>query len=129
MLGKPNSFQNVEFIGQKIHWMRPTNLIQLSSFLRKYPEAKLVSGCTSIDNHPQRVHFEKEAIIQIDWLKELHSFEIYENHICVGGGVTVAQLKKHLHEAMMTLPCMILFHINFKLFISNISIPFSVETS
>lgn len=101
---KPNSFLNVEFIGHKVHWIRPNSLIQLSSSLKKHPEANLVSGCTSTDYHPQRIHLKKEVIIQIDWMKELHSFEIYENHICVGGGITIAQLKQHLHVAIKTMP-------------------------
>jgi xanthine dehydrogenase iron-sulfur cluster and FAD-binding subunit A len=67
-------------------------------------EANLVSGCTSNEYHPLKVHLTKQVIIQIDWMKELHSFEVYENHICVGGGLTISQLKVHLHHAIKTLP-------------------------
>ncbi|XP_035705200.1 xanthine dehydrogenase/oxidase isoform X2 [Folsomia candida] len=101
---KPHSFVGVEFVGHKLTWIRPQSLIELSSHLKKHPAAKIVSGCTSTEYHPQRVSLLKEIIVQIDWLKELHSFEIYENHICIGGGLVIAQLKHHLHHAMQALP-------------------------
>lgn len=107
MHDKPRSFENVQFQGPKVLWLRPSSLIELSTCLQKHPEAKIVSGCTSEDNHPQKVYFDKVVFVQINWLKELHSFEVYENHVCIGGGLTVAEVKQHLLEAVKTLPGLI----------------------
>ena len=96
----------MEFIGPQTTWLRPNSLLQLLTWVKRHPEAQLVSACTSTEHHPRTKSFsmKKEVIIQIDWLKELHSFEVYDNHICVGGGVTVAHLKQSLHSILASLP-------------------------
>jgi xanthine dehydrogenase iron-sulfur cluster and FAD-binding subunit A len=69
-----------------------------------HPEAELVSGCTSEDFHPNQVFLKKTVIVQINWLKDLHSFEVYDNHVCIGGGMTIADVKLNLHAAAADLP-------------------------
>lgn len=103
---KPNSFQKVEFQGPKVKWFQPTSLLELTSCFARNPDARLVSGCTSEEFRPEQPGFVKCSVIQISRLKELHSFEVYDNHVCIGAGLTVTDIERHLTETVSKLPGM-----------------------
>ncbi|CAL8083327.1 unnamed protein product [Orchesella dallaii] len=101
---KPHSFQNVEFQGPKVKWFQPTSLLELTSCFARNPDARLVSGCTSEEFRPEQPGFLKCSVIQISRLKELHSYEVYDNHICIGAGLSVAEIERHLNSTLEKLP-------------------------
>lgn len=85
-------------------WFQPTSLLELTSCFARNPDARLVSGCTSEEFRPDQPGFLKCSVIQISRLKELHSFEVYDNHVCIGAGLTVTEIDKHLTETVSKLP-------------------------
>lgn len=85
-------------------WLQPSSLLELTSCFSRNPDARLVSGCTSEEFRPDQPGFLKCSVIQISRLKELHSFEVYDNHVCIGAGLTVTEIDKHLTEHVGKLP-------------------------
>lgn len=85
-------------------WFQPTSLLELTTVFARNPDARLVSGCTSEEFRPEQPGFRKCSVIQISRLKELHSFEVYDNHVCIGAGLSVTEVENHLSATVEKLP-------------------------
>jgi xanthine dehydrogenase iron-sulfur cluster and FAD-binding subunit A len=110
---KARKSQELEFVGNGIVWLSPRSKLELAQLLEDYPEAKIVSGCTSekIRSVPNTVTSPNDidiVFIDVTSLAELREVKITDTHVCLGAALTISEMETEILNLMETLPGMMI---------------------
>ena len=75
----------------RTRYLLPTRLQDLLALRAGHPQAQLVAGCTDVGLWVTKMHMRFETVLDVTRVAELRRIERYDNHIAIGGTVTLTE--------------------------------------
>jgi len=99
----------VEFVGAGVVWLKPKSGSELSQLMEDYPEARLVSGCTSesIRTIPTSLSHSADidnVLIDLTAVQELRQSTLSETHLSIGAALTISEMEIQIQNLVAELP-------------------------
>ncbi|XP_046343003.2 xanthine dehydrogenase/oxidase-like [Haliotis rufescens] len=103
MLGEDNE-QSLTFEHEGTTWIRPPNLHALLQCLAENPTARLIAGGTTIFLDLKLKHKLPQTLVSTSHIPELTRLTVEDDHLVVGAGITLEELRTRLPGLVSHLP-------------------------
>lgn len=84
-------------VGRK--WFSPTTILAASQFLKKNPNARILSGGTDLGVQINKGKASPGAFLDLHLIPELHSITVKKNRVRIGAKVSLSELRRKLESA------------------------------
>ncbi len=93
-LFKKIKIKNLEIKKENKKYFAPNTILELKKILKKYPDAKLLSGGTDLSLEVTKSRKELKKIISLNSIKELDFINNKKNEIEIGAGTSLIEFEK-----------------------------------
>ncbi|KAK3490396.1 xanthine dehydrogenase [Neurospora hispaniola] len=97
---KKQEFRPLSFGNKRKRWFRPTKLEQLLEIKKVYPNAKIIGGSTETQIEIKFKALQYPISVFVGDIPELRQYSFKENHLEVGGNITLTDLENVCQEAI-----------------------------
>lgn len=95
---------SIAFYGNRVTWYRPTNVNELLTLKRQYPNAKIIVGNTEVGVEVKFKHFHYPILIMPNQIPEMNVVNVGEDGVEFGAAVTLMDIDKIFANLIETLP-------------------------
>jgi xanthine dehydrogenase/oxidase len=97
---RKHEFKPLAFGNKRKRWLRPVTLEQLLQIKAALPSAKIIGGSTETQIEVKFKAMQYTVSVYVGDIPELRSFSFEEDHLKIGGNITLTDLEGVLKQAM-----------------------------